>query len=102
MSRPECPSAYFPRLLAVVAGHDGGLHGVQGRHAGGAAGHDALEELTGVAVAVVAADAENDRPLLVHRDVPVLGGPDPIVLHGKGARRGVAAIEREPPLAAVL
>src|SRR5262249_51949758 len=44
---------------------------------------------------VVAAGPEDDRPLLVHGDVPGFGGADAVPQGLQVARRRVAAVERE-------
>lgn len=77
----------------VLGGDDVGLHrglGGVGRVAGG---HDALVEGALGAVAVVAADAEDDGALLAHRVVAAHGGARAAVVRRQRAGRGVAAVD---------
>src|SRR6185312_3848135 len=99
-------------LGAVVAGHDGpGRPGAAGRRrianrddvglgavVGGigrvAGGHDAFEERPGGAVAVVAADPEDDGAFDVHGHVTARGRQGTAVPGGQPARIRVAALDR--------
>src|SRR3954453_7073708 len=79
---------------SVVAGRrDVGLDGVLGGVGRVAGGHDALVEGAGRAVAVVAADAEDDGAFLVHRVVAGDVGPRAVVEGGQSAGLGVAAAD---------
>src|SRR5580704_15692812 len=99
-------------LGAVVAGHDGpggpgaagrrrvadrddvGLDAVVGGIGRVAGGHDAFEERPGGAVAVVAADPEDDGAFGVHGHVAARGGQGTAVPGGQPARIRVAALDR--------
>src|SRR6202034_158004 len=86
----ERPGRAAAARRAAVAGRDDvGLDGGLGRGGRVPGGHDALVEGAGRAVAVVAADAEDDRALLLHR--VVAGRANPAVIGGEGAGLGVAA-----------
>src|SRR6185312_3255112 len=61
-------------LPGIPGRDDAGLHRVLGRVGRVARGHRALEPGAHVAVAVVAADAQDDAALLVHGPVPGLVG----------------------------
>ena len=86
------------RRGGVSGGRDVGLHRVLGGVGRIAGGHHALVERTLGAVAVVAADAENDGTLLAHR---VVAGHcrahAAVVRRQRAGRRGVGAADR--PLA---
>src|SRR5580698_848104 len=85
--RPGRPAA---AARSAVAGRDDvGLDGGLGRGGRVAAGHDALVEGAGRALTVVAADAEDDRALLLHR--VVAGRANPAEVGREAAGLGVAA-----------
>src|ERR1039457_2805642 len=73
----------------VASGDDVRLDGGLGRGRGVAGGHDALVEGSVRALAVVAAGAEDDGTLLLHR--VVARGPHPAEVRRQGAGLGVAA-----------
>src|SRR5215469_1660064 len=78
----------------VADGVDVGLDRVVGGVRRVAGGHDPLEEVTGRAVAVVAADPEDDGSFLMHGDVATLGGQRSAIPGGQPARVRVAAFDR--------
>src|SRR5690242_7031203 len=78
-----------------VAGRgDVGLDRVLGRVGRVAGGHHALVERAGRAVAVVAADAEDDGAFLLHRVVAGHVGPGPVVERRQATGLGVAGPDR--------
>src|SRR6185312_14488265 len=89
---PGRPATAGARAARAVSGRDDvRLDGGFGRGGGVAGGHDAFVEGAVDAVAVVAADAEDDRALLLHRVVPGDVRPRSAVVGGQAAGLGVAA-----------
>lgn len=80
----------------IASGHDVGLHLVLRLVAGVARGHHALVEGALRAVAVVAADAEDDGALLAHGVVATDRRPRARVEGVEGAFGGVASADRPP------
>src|ERR1700761_2744771 len=80
-----------PAVGGVAGRDDAGLDRAFGRRRRVAGGHDALVEGARRALAVVTADAEDDRAFLVHRVVTGHVGPGPAVEGRHPAGLGVAA-----------
>src|SRR6185312_16796340 len=89
---PGRPATAGARAARAVSGRDDvRLDGGFGRGGGVAGGHDAFVEGAVDSVAVVAADAEDDRALLLHRVVTRDVRARAAVVRGQAAGLGVAA-----------
>ena len=97
-----CGAVGHVGLAGVADRDDVGLHRVLGGVARVAGDHHALEERAHVPVAVVAAGAQDDAALLVHRLVAACGRQRPVPPGRQAAGLGVAALERVRGLPVVL